>query len=60
MVRFAGSDIPNLSKIVEETFDSISDIYNGSAIDFDGYDTSGDIGMNDELDDYIPDVSSDE
>lgn len=24
MVRFAGSDIPNLSKIVEETCDSIS------------------------------------
>jgi hypothetical protein len=32
MVRIAGSDIPNLSKIVENTFDSVVDIYNNRDI----------------------------
>jgi hypothetical protein len=60
MVKIAGSDIPNLSKIVEETFDSIGNLYGGDSIEFDGYDADNDISMNSDLDDYIPDVSSDE
>jgi len=59
MVKICGSDIPNLSDIVNETFDAIGDIYNGNALDFDGIDTDDDISMNDNLDDYIPDMSDD-
>lgn len=58
MVRVAGSDIPNLSDIVNETFDSLGDIYCGDSVDFDGIDdTDVDISMNDDLEDYIPDGS---
>jgi PHP family Zn ribbon phosphoesterase len=57
MVNIAGSDIPNLSKIVEETFDSIGSIYHGNMIEFDEVDTDIDISMNTDMDDYIPDMS---
>jgi len=57
MVRIANSDIPNLSKIVEETFDAIGDFYHGDLIEFDDVDTDVDIGMNTDLDDYVPDMS---
>lgn len=57
MVRICGSDIPNLSNIVNETFDSLGDIYNGNALDFDDIDTDNDISMSESLDEYIPDMS---
>lgn len=57
MVNVCGSDIPNLSKIVEETFDSIGDIYTGNALDFDDVYVDDDISMNENLEDYIPDMS---
>lgn len=57
MVRIAGSDIPNLSKIVEETFDSIGDFYHGDIIEFDDVDTDVDVSMNTDLDDYVSDIS---
>lgn len=57
MVRIANSDIPNLSKIVEETFDSIGDFYHGNLIEFDDVDTDVDVSMNIDLDSYIPDIS---
>jgi hypothetical protein len=56
MVKIAGTEIPNLSKIVEDTFDSIGDIYCGDTIEFDDVDTDMDIGMSDTLDDYVPDM----
>jgi hypothetical protein len=59
MVKICGSDIPNLSNIVNETFDAIGDIYTGNALDFDDIDTDADISMNDNLEDYIPDMSDD-
>lgn len=57
MVRICGSDIPNLSDIVNETFDSLGDIYGGSSVDFDEIDTDADISMNDNLEGYVPDMS---
>lgn len=57
MVKIAGSDIPNLSKIVEDAFDSVYDIYHGNDIEFDEVDTEVDIGMNDDIGDYAPDMS---
>ena len=57
MVRIANSDIPNLSKIVEDAFDSIGDFYHGDIIEFDDVDTGVDISMNTDLDSYIPDMS---
>lgn len=56
MVRVAGSDIPNLSDIVNETFDSLGEIYGGDSVEFDGVDTDIDISMNDNFDDYVPDM----
>lgn len=55
-VKIAGTEIPNLSKIVEDTFDSMSDFYTGDTIEFDDVDTEVDISMNDTMDDYIPDM----
>jgi len=51
MVKIAGSDIPNLSKIVEDTFNSIGDIY--CRDEFDSVDN--DIGMNMDLENYTSD-----
>jgi hypothetical protein len=56
MVRIAGSDIPNLSKIVENAFDSVNGIYCGNTIDFDNVETEIDIDMNDNFEDYILDI----
>lgn len=56
MVNVCGSDIPNLSKIVEDAFDSIS-IY-GNDIEFDEVDTDIDVSMNDDLGDYTIDASA--
>jgi hypothetical protein len=42
MVRIAGSDIPNLSDIVENTFDSIADMFNDNDFDVGEVDTGSD------------------
>lgn len=55
MVNICGSDIPNLSKIVEDAFDSINIYDNG--IEFDEIDTDVDVSMNDDLGDYTLDAS---
>lgn len=54
MVRIAGSDFPNLSKIVNETFDSLGDIYTRhDIVEFDDIEVEADIAMNDDLSDYV-------
>lgn len=56
-VKIAGTEIPNLSKIVEDTFNSIGDIYcRNDDIEFDDIDTEVEVGMNDNIDDYVPDM----
>jgi hypothetical protein len=57
MVRIYGSDIPNLSKIVEDAFDSIEDILDTGdySVEFYPIDTDTDINMNDNLEEYIID-----
>lgn len=58
MVEICGSDIPNLSKIVDDAFESVRGIYNGDdEIDFDAVETEVDVAMGDDLGDYIPDMS---
>ena len=59
MVNIYGSDIPNLSKIVEDAFDSIEDILDTGdyAVEFYPIDTDSDISMNDNLEDYTLNVS---
>jgi hypothetical protein len=59
MVRIYGSDIPNLSKIVEDAFDSIENILDTGdySVDFYPIDTDSDISMNDHLEDYTIDAS---
>ena len=56
MVRICGSDIPNLSKIVDDAFDSICDIYHENRVEFDPIDTDVDVSMNDDLEDYTLDA----
>jgi hypothetical protein len=58
MVRIYGSDIPNLSKIVEDAFESIEDILDTGdySVEFYPIDTDADISMNDNLEDYILDA----
>jgi hypothetical protein len=59
MVRIYGSDIPNLSKIVEDAFDSIEDILDTGdySAEFYPIDTDSDISMNDSLEEYIINAS---
>lgn len=53
MVRIAGSDIPNLSKIVEDGIDAVYGLYGGEcSVDFDEIETDVDVSMNDNLADY--------
>lgn len=57
MVRIAGSDIPNLSKIVEDGIDAVYNLYDmNNSVDFDEIDTDMDISMNDEISDYSIDA----
>jgi hypothetical protein len=54
MVRIYGSDIPNLSKIVEDAFDSIEDIFDTGDYAVEFYPIETDTNINVEnLDDYI-------
>ena len=57
MVRIYGSDIPNLSKIVEDAFDSIENILDTGdySVEFYPIDTDTDVSMNDNLEEYILD-----
>lgn len=57
MVRIGNCDIPNLSDIVESTFDSVmcSDFMDGGGIEFDAYevddfDDSFDDGFDEDID----------
>ena len=58
MVRIYGSDIPNLSHIVDEAFESIEGIVNcgNCSIDVDPVDTDMDLAMNDDFEDYTIDA----
>ena len=47
MVKIAGSDIPNLSKIVEDTFDQIGTVYGGRDLEFEDIDTDMDVDISD-------------
>ena len=59
MVRICGSDIPNLSHIVDEAFESIEGIIGSGdhSVDFDPVETDMDLSMNDTLEDYTIDAS---
>jgi hypothetical protein len=61
MVRIYGSDIPNLSHIVDDAFESIEGIVDcgNCSIEVDPVDTDMDIAMNDEFDDYTIDALND-
>jgi hypothetical protein len=59
MVRIYGSDIPNLSHIVDEAFESIEGIIGSGdhSVDCDSVETDMDFSMNDDLEDYTLNVS---
>jgi hypothetical protein len=59
MVRIYGSDIPNLSHIVDEAFESIEGIIGSGdhSVDYDPVETDMDCSMNDDLEDYTLNVS---
>jgi len=61
MVRIYGSDIPNLSHIVDEAFESIEGIVGSGkhSVDFDSVETDTDVSMNDDFEDYTIDALSD-